>query len=285
MQQKSFMPEVPATQFVKVLGAKVRYADVGKGRVVVLLHGFLENLEVWFGNGFAQDLARHYRVIAIDLPGHGKTECIGYVHRMERMAAVVKGVMDELGLRRYTIVGHSMGGYVSLAFAEKYPEHLCGLCLFHSSSYADSHAKKIDRERAIRLVKKSPAKYTSALIQNLFALANVKYFRNEIAWLRRMAAKTKPQGIIASLEGMKIRRSRENVLRNAPFPVLMIAGKRDNVIPLEVSEKQKDIAQDERYLALEKCGHMGFLEAKEKSLKKLTAFCGYTFRLKQSNQE
>src|ERR1044071_7202110 len=131
MQQKSFTPQVPPTQVTKVLGAKVRYADTGKGRVVVLLHGFLESLEVWFGNGFAQELAQHFRVIAIDLPGHGKSDCVGYVHRMERMADVVKGVMDELGLRRYAMVGHSMGGYVALAFAERYKENLCGLCLFH----------------------------------------------------------------------------------------------------------------------------------------------------------
>src|ERR1044072_4356356 len=129
MQQKIFKPEIPETHTVKVLGAKIRYADVGKGRVVVLLHGFLENLEVWFGNGFAQELAKHYRVIAIDLPGHGKSECVGYVHRMERMAAVVKAVMDGLGLRRYTVAGHSMGGYAALAFAEKFRENVCGLCL------------------------------------------------------------------------------------------------------------------------------------------------------------
>jgi pimeloyl-ACP methyl ester carboxylesterase len=283
MQQKQFKPEVPITHFVKVLGAKVRYADVGKGRVVVLLHGFLENLEVWFGNSFAQDLAKHYRVIAIDLPGHGKSECVGYVHRMKKMAVVVKSVMDELQLRRYTLVGHSMGGYVALAFAEKFPEHVCGLCLFHSSSYADSDAKKMDRERAIRLVKKSPVKYTNALISNLFALANVKYMREEIAWLKRMAAKTKPQGIIAALEGMKIRKNRENVLRYAAFPVLMIAGTRDNVIPFEISEKQKNLANDQRYLALDKCGHMGFLEQKETTLKKLKAFCGYSFRTQAEN--
>jgi pimeloyl-ACP methyl ester carboxylesterase len=278
MEQKTFKPEIPETQTVKVLGAKVRYADTGKGRAVVLLHGFLENLEVWFGNGFAQELAKHYRVIAIDLPGHGKSECMGYVHRMERMAEVVKAVMDEIGLRRYTMAGHSMGGYVALAFAEKFPEHLSGFCLFHSSATADSEAKKMDRERAIRLVKRSPTKYTNALIANLFAVANVRYFKSEIAWLKRMAAKTKPQGIIACLEGMKIRKNRESVLRSSAVPVLMIAGKRDNVIPLEVSEKQKDLAKDQRYVAVDKCGHMGFLEQKEITLKKLSAFCGYCFR-------
>jgi pimeloyl-ACP methyl ester carboxylesterase len=277
MQQKQFKPEIPETRLMKVMGAKVRYADVGKGRVVVLLHGFLENLEVWFGNKFAQELAEHYRVIAIDLPGHGKSECVGYVHRMEKMAGVVKAVMDELGLRRYTMVGHSMGGYVTLAFAEKYPQNLTGFCLFHSTSTADSEAKKIERERAIRLVKKSPVKYTNALIANLLAVANVRYFKAEIAWLKRMAAKTKPQGIIACLEGMKIRKNRENVLRYSQVPVLFIAGQRDNVIPLEVSEKQKDLAADQRYVALEKCGHMGFLEQKEIALKKLRAFCSHTF--------
>lgn len=280
MQPKTFKPEIPATHFVKVLGAKIRYADVGSGRVAVLLHGFLESLEVWFGNNFAQELAKHYRVIAIDLPGHGKSECVGYVHRMERMADVVKGVMDELGLRRYTMVGHSMGGYVALAFAEKYKENLCGLCLFHSTSYPDSEAKKMDRERAIRLVKKAPTKYTNALVAGLFALVNVRYMREEIAWLKRIAAKTKVQGIVACLEGMKIRRNRENVLRYAEFPVFIIAGKRDNVVPFEASEMQSRLPRDCRFLALDKTGHMGFIEAKEKSLKKLKAFCGYTFRNK-----
>ena len=276
--QTVFKPQVPETKFTTSIGAKVRYADVGKGRVVVLIHGFLESLEVWFGNGFAQSLAKHYRVIAIDLPGHGKSECVGYVHRMERIAKVVKDVMDEIGLRRYTVVGHSMGGYVALAFAEKYPEHVSGLCLFHSTSLPDTEAKKIDRERAIRVVKKSPTKYTNALIGNLFALANVRYFKSEITWLKRMAAKTKKQGIVACLEGMKIRKNRENILRYAAFPVLIIAGTRDNVIPFESAETQSKLPADCRFLALDKTGHMGFLEAKEKSLKKLKAFCGYTFR-------
>jgi pimeloyl-ACP methyl ester carboxylesterase len=278
MQQKKFKPEVPETKTVKVLGAKVRYADTGKGRVVVLLHGFVESLDVWFGNGFAQELAASYRVIAIDLPGHGKSECMGYVHRMERMADVVKGVMDELGLRRYTMVGHSMGGYVALAFAERYAENLSGFCLFHSTSTPDSAAKKIERDRAIALVKKAPTKFTSALIANLFAVANVRYYKAEIAWLKRIAAKTKPQGIIACLEGMKIRKNRESVLKSTSVPVLLIAGARDNVIPLEVSEKQKALAKDQRYVVLEKCGHMGFLEQKEMALKKLKAFCSYCFR-------
>jgi pimeloyl-ACP methyl ester carboxylesterase len=275
-----FRPEILRTEFMKVFGAKVRYSDSGKGRVVVLLHGFLESLEVWYGNGFAQELAKHYRVVSIDLPGHGKTECVGYVHRMERMAKVVKRVMDELGLRRYTLVGHSMGGYVALAFAEKHPENVTGLCLFHSTAYADSEAKRIERERAIRLVKKAPLKYTNALVTNLFALANVRYMQEQIRWLRRMASKTKVQGVVASLEGMKIRKDRSNILRYAKYPVLIIAGTRDNILPMESLVQLARINESIRLLVLEKTGHLGFIESKEITLKKIRAFAGRTFRVK-----
>ena len=278
---ESFHPEVPRTEFMNVFGAKIRYADIGKGRVIVLLHGFLESLEVWYGNGFAQELAKHYRVISIDLPGHGKSECVGYVHRMERMAKVVKRVMDELGLRRYTLVGHSMGGYVALAFAEKYAENVTGLCLFHSTAYADSEAKRIDRERAIRLVKKAPLKYTNALVSNLFALANVRYMQEEIRWLRKIASKTKVQGVVACLEGMKIRKDRTAVLRYAVFPVMIIAGTRDNILPYESLVQLSQVHSSVKLVTLEKTGHLGFLESKEISLRKLRAFAGKTFRVKQ----
>lgn len=279
-QAPVFKPILPPTSFVTARGAKIRYADIGKGRAIVLLHGFLESLEVWFGNGFANELAKKFRVIAIDLPGHGKSECLGYVQQMERMADVVKDVMDELGLRRYVVAGHSMGGYVALAFAEKYVDNLSGLCLFHSTARPDSEEKKLDRERAIRIVKRDPLKYTNQLVLNLFALANQRYLKKEINWIRRMAAKTKKQGIVACLEGMKIRPSREIILRFAQYPVLIIAGKRDNVIPYESLVEQAELASICRLVSLERTGHMGFIEMKKETLKKLVAFTGFCYRKK-----
>jgi pimeloyl-ACP methyl ester carboxylesterase len=273
-----FNPVVPPTKFTTARGAKIRYADIGKGRAIVLLHGFLESLEVWFGNGFAESLARKFRVIAIDLPGHGKSECIGYVQKMERMADVVKDVMDTIGLRRYIVVGHSMGGYVALAFAEKYVDNLSGLCLFHSTAWADSEEKQLDRERAIRIVKRDPLKYTNQLVINLFALANQRYMRKEINWMRRMASKTKKQGIVACLEGMKVRPNREVILKFAHYPVLLIAGTRDNVIPYDSLKEQAMLARDSRLVTLERTGHLGFLEAKEITVKKLRAFAGHCYR-------
>jgi len=263
---------------LKSKGAKIRVSDTGKGRAVVLLHGFLESMEIW--EDFAAQLSKRYRVICIDLPGHGRSECVGYVHRMERLAEVVKDVMDELGLRRYLLVGHSMGGYVALAFAEQYPEYLRGLCLFHSTALADSNEKKLDRERAIRLVKKNPLNYTRQLISNLFAVANVKKYRKEIEGLKKIASRTSKQGIVAALEGMKVRKNREAILKFADYPILIIAGKRDNVIPWETLKAQSAHPRLGKFKAFEGVGHMGFIEARNETLRLLKRFCYSSFKRK-----
>ena len=120
---------MPYAEFKKV---KVKYSDVGKGRVIVLVHGFLCSHEVW--TELAKSLSKRFRVIAIDLPGHGETPCIGYYHSMELLAQCIKAVLDKAKVRRYILAGHSIGGYAVLAFAELFPENVSGLCLLNSSS-------------------------------------------------------------------------------------------------------------------------------------------------------
>lgn len=259
-------------------GAKIRVSDTGAGRVIVLLHGFLGSLETW--DYFSQQLSKRYRVICIDLPGHGRSECVGYVHRMERIADVVKEVMEELGLRRYVLVGHSMGGYAALAFAEKYPDNLRGLCLFHSTALADSPEKKLDRERAIRVVKRNPKLYARQLVENLFARVNHKRNKKEIEETRRIASRTSRQGMVASLEGMKVRKNREAILRFAEYPVLIIAGKRDSVLPWETLKEQAAHAPLGKFKAYEGVGHMGFYEATAETLRLLNRFAASCFRRK-----
>jgi len=102
------------TKYVDFKQGKIRYTDSGKGRVVVFLHGFLESLEMW---RFYQNLPNYIRKICIDLPGHGKSDNFGYVHSMELMAEGVRAVLKNEGIRKVVVVGHSMGGYVGLAFA------------------------------------------------------------------------------------------------------------------------------------------------------------------------
>lgn len=141
---------------------KISYSDTGKGNAVVLIHGFLENKMMW--QDLVLDLSKKNRIITIDLLGHGETECLGYVHSMEENADVVQAVLSKLRIRKAIFVGHSMGGYVALAYAELYPENVRGLVLQNSTSKADSEERKANRNRAIKAVKKDYTTYVLSLI-------------------------------------------------------------------------------------------------------------------------
>ena len=253
----------------------VRYSDKGKGRAIVLLHGFPENLHIW--DEFSEELSKNYRVISIDLPGFGETECFGYVHSMELMAQCVHSVMQQLNLRRYVVVGHSMGGYVAIAFAELFTENLRGLCLFHSTTYADNEEKKVDRTRGIAAVKKHPAQYLKAFSTNLFADANDSHIKR----LQEIISTSKPRGIIAALEGMKMRPNREIILKFALYPVLFIFGKKDRVINHEMALPQTEVPSKCEVVLLENAGHMGFYEEPGETLNALRKFAYRCFREKK----
>jgi pimeloyl-ACP methyl ester carboxylesterase len=249
---------------------KVHFYDEGKGRVVVLLHGFLGSYKIW--QNTIDDLAKSYRVIAIDLPGHGKTPCFGYAHSMDLMAKCVKAVLDQLKLKRYAMIGHSMGGYVALAFADLFPDHLKGLCLFHSTSYPDSEEKRKDRLRAIGLVKANRNVYTKNTIKNLFAAKNLKYLKDEIAFANNIAKQTGKQGIIAALHGMRDRPGRDLILAMVDYPVMMVIGEHDNILPPQQLLEQAEHIKNKTILYFEHDGHFGFLESPRESNRALRKF-------------
>jgi len=255
---------------------KIAFSDKGKGRAVVLLHGFLGSKEIWRDTRDA--LAKHFRVICVDLPGHGQSDCFGYVHSMDLMAKAVKAVLDKLRLKKYVLVGHSMGGYAALAFAELFPEHVKGLCLFHSTSYPDSEVKKKDRDKAIASVKRDPNVYVRATIQNLFAAKNLKFFKKELAFATQIARKIQKRGIVNSLEGMKDRPSRDILLHYATYPIQFIIGKYDNVLPMQPLVDQSKLPKKKHVLILENSGHMGFLEQPDTCIKHLKRFIRISLR-------
>jgi pimeloyl-ACP methyl ester carboxylesterase len=207
---------------------KISFTDDGKGTAVVLLHGFLENKTMW--DKYVLALSKYHRIITIDLLGHGETECLGYVHTMEDQADMIFAVLISLRIRKIVLVGHSMGGYVALAFAELYPDYVKGLFLLNSSSRADSDERKINRDRAIKAVKQNHTNFVQISITNLFSEDNREILAKEIEKIKLQALKTPLQGIIASLEGMKIRKDREVLLHFAPYPIQLVLGKKDGVL-------------------------------------------------------
>jgi pimeloyl-ACP methyl ester carboxylesterase len=246
----------------------ISYSDNGKGTAVVLLHGFLENQTMW--KHLTPELSKKYRVISIDLLGHGETGCLGYVHSMEDNAEAVRGVLSELKIRKAVLVGHSMGGYVALAFAELYPTLVKGLVLQNSTSKADSEERKANRDRAIKAVKKDYATFIRLSIANLFSEENREKMIADIEKVKIEALKTPLQGIVASLEGMKIRKDRETVLRSSTFPMLLILGKKDSVLNYE--DNMVQIENTNVKLATLPDGHMSHIENREELITVLLNF-------------
>src|SRR5450759_1998483 len=128
----------------------IHYTDKGNGKTIVLLHGYLESSEVW--NGFEEKLKSKFRIIAVDLPGHGLSDVYGETHPMEFLATAVKELLDAMCINKICLVGHSLGGYVTLAFLELFTDYLSGYCLFHSQPFADSAEAIEKRRREIAIV-------------------------------------------------------------------------------------------------------------------------------------
>jgi len=238
---------------------KISYSDSGTGNAIVLLHGFLENKKMW--KDYVDFFSEKYRVITIDLLGHGESEPLGYVHEMEDNANVVNQVLEHLKIEKTIILGHSMGGYVGLAFAELYPQKIQKLVLLNSTSKEDSAEKKLNRTRAIKAVKQNYVSFVSLAIANLFSENNRTRLAEEIEEVKEQALKTPLQGIVASLEGMKIRKDREWLLKENRFPVLLILGKKDPVLNYEDSLAQIEDTTAE--LVSFEDGHMSQIENKE----------------------
>ncbi|MEO8532240.1 MAG: alpha/beta hydrolase [Flavobacterium sp.] len=238
---------------------KISYTDSGNGNAIVFLHGFLENKEMW--NDYIALFSDQYRIIAIDLLGHGESDSLGYVHEMEDNAGVVNEVLEHLKIDKTIVLGHSMGGYAALAFAELYPDKIKKLVLLNSTSKEDSAEKKLNRTRAIKAVKQNYVTFVSLAIANLFSENNRTRLADEIEKVKVQALKTPLQGIIASLEGMKIRKDREAFLRQNLFPVLLVLGRKDPVLNYEETITQIEDTTTE--LVSFEDGHMSHIENKE----------------------
>lgn len=244
---------------IQYKNTKISFTDSGEGTAIVLLHGFLENKKMW--KEYIDLFSENYRVITIDLLGHGESDCLGYVHSMEDNANVVHEVLDHLKIEKATVLGHSMGGYVGLAFAELFPKNINKLVLLNSSSKADSHDKKINRNRAIKAVKQNYVNFVSLAIANLFSENNRTRLADQIEKVKIQALKTPLQGIVASLEGMKIRKDRESLLKQDLFPVLLVLGKKDPVLNYE--ENIAQVENTSSKLVSFDDGHMSQIENKE----------------------
>ena len=250
---------------------RICYTATGEGTAIVLLHGYLESSEVW--NGFRDKLSSEFRVISVDLPGHGLSDIYEETHSMEFMATVIKELLDSLSIEKVFITGHSLGGYVALAFLELFPDYLSGYCLFHSHPFADSPEAIDKRKREIAIVKagKKHLMYPDNVIR-MFAPSNIDKNSEALRRSKEIASKIPGDGIIAVLNGMMQRPSRVVVMEEGRVPCLWILGYMDNYIPYDVIQTKVILPVNARVVLLRKSGHLGFIEEEDKSVEAIRNF-------------
>ncbi len=236
--------------------ASIHYTIKGEGNPLVLLHGFLLSPNIW--TEIIPKLVVKNKLIIIDLPSHGKSDCVAEAHSMELMADVVHHILSENNIPSASFIGHSMGGYISLAFAEKYPDKINKLVLLNSSSEADSEERKINRDRAIKVIKNNSKVFIKMGIAALFTEERQGKFQHLIDNFSKEAFKFPVEGIIASIKGMKIRKDRTSVLKNFKGKKYMISGVEDPIIPISNSEKTASLTNTKLYKV--QSGHMSINE-------------------------
>lgn len=261
-------------KFIIAGSTALHVCDSEKGeRNVVLLHGYLESMLVW--DDFIPLLYKKVRVVTVDLPGHGISVVTGDTHTMEFLADTVAEGLKTLGIKRCTLVGHSMGGYVALAFCERHPEMLEGIVLLSSTPYADTPEKAANRRREIELVRAGKKELLARVAPAAgFAKENRTRMQDAIEDLEEQVFVTEDEGIVALLNGMISRSDRNDMLRKTHVPVLFILGRKDEYIPAEAAERMISEHPEARVAWLENSGHMGFLEEPGAAAQAILDFSG-----------
>jgi len=245
------------------------YSINGEGKPLLFLHGFLGNQSIW--KPFVDFFKNSFCVITIDLPGHGETSVIKDEMTMEFSAQLINEILNAENISDIHIIGHSMGGYVGLAYSKLFPEKTKSLTLFNSTATADNEQKQADRLKAVRVFDMNPTIFIDEAIKNLFFEPNLYSYSEEVKQLTQIAKDTSILGAQGSLRGMRLREDNVEWLSQQKFPKLYIAGYYDNTIPFSSIEKQVTITKAQ-LLKLENSGHMGFVEDKQKCIKEIESF-------------
>ena len=242
----------------------IYYTVKGEGKPLLFLHGFLEDHEMW-NSIYPKFLVENFQCILIDLPCHGKSRFQGHECSMKTMAISIDLVLRELGINEsISIIGHSMGGYVGLELSQL---RSAEIILLHSNFWADSEAKKLDRNRVINIVEKGKKKFIQEAIPNLFAPANREKCQQVINNLIEKASDIPFQEIQAATAGMRDRRSFSN---NKTSDFSLVHGALDPIISTEmVLSEVKKVNEKTQLINLQNVGHMSIWEDEAALIKAL----------------
>lgn len=252
----------------------MEYTDTGNGFPVVLIHGFCEDKRIW--EATSKELSKHFRVLCPDLPGFGESRLEEPQVSMEYFADKLQELLHRLSISSCVMIGHSLGGYVALAYAQRYEANLMGLGLFHSTAFADSEEKKENRTKTIEFIERHGVKcFSESFVAPLFSLRNREVFKSDIQQLIQMASSSSEHGVVETTKAMRDRKDQTRLLQQLSIPVLFVAGKLDGAVPLEKTLEQCHLPKQSIVHILEGVGHMGMVEAPKQTMRILRLFTEY----------
>lgn len=254
--------------YITYKSVKISFFYKGKGDAIVFLHSFLANSSIW--KDFVDNFSKTHKVICVDLPGHGKSDFSNRIHSIEEMAKIVNRILITLKINCVTLVGHSLGGYISLAFSELFPKKIVGLCLLNSSSQADSKERLKIRKRTIEMAKKSYPTLINLLVENTFSYKDKEKLNLEIKDFKKSALSINPNSYIAITKAISKRKNRQKILENFRGKKILIAGKKDSVLPIQ--SVLNEAISTKTPLRVLKSGHMSLIENKNKTMLILNEF-------------
>jgi pimeloyl-ACP methyl ester carboxylesterase len=256
------------------MSALLAYYNRGNGFPVVLLHGFCENKDIW--DTFSVPLSEAFQVITPDMPGFGGSQHNTNFASVEAMANEVSALLQQLQIGKCVLIGHSLGGYVALALAEKHPEIVAGLALFHSTAYPDTEEKKQTRTKTADFIDKNgiPA-FIENFVPPLFFKDRHEELKEYMELTRKITLQAPKATAVAVTKAMRDRPDRTHVLREATYPVLFIAGKDDGAVSFLSAKEQFFLPKHSQVQALAETGHMGMFERPQETYLMVHHFSRY----------
>lgn len=243
---------------VKVNGIELAYERRGRGTPLVLLHGYPLDHSIW--DALTERLDGEFDLILPDLRGFGKSTTVDTIYTMEDFAADIAGLLDHLGIQKTAIAGHSMGGYITLAFANRYPERIIGLGMISSQALADTPERREGRYKSAAEVRKNG-------IQGVVDAMTTKFTSNpEIqSMVRLVMQRQTPLAFIGALQAMAERRDASNVVNSFQHPIVLIHGTADELIPIDRARDIKNSSPHAHFFELDGVGHVPMLEEPQKT--------------------
>lgn len=256
-------------------GKRIHYKTEGNGPAVMLVHGFGEQGDVFSLQ--TEFLKSDYRLIIPDLPGSGKSEALDGHPELDQFAEMLYEIsLAELQAEKFHLFGHSMGGYITMAFVEKYAHRLKTFGLLHSSAFADTDEKIDSRKKAIEFIQThGGTAFLKKIIPDLFAEQN-RTMHPEYAERLFSLAQSIPDEVLVQYYAAMIKRpDRSNLLMETELPVFFLIGKHDTAVPPDASLQQSKMPKTARTHTLNDSGHMGMWEETEATNRALREFLDY----------